>query len=285
MQEHTGRLASGNTFRATPYLVEVTDATGAVLSTIDANDITGVSRAGTAVTLNRASGPVTLDCASLDDAGRLESILRSNAPSSPIVLEQKKGGLGKKLGIGCLGLIGLIVVIVIVASMAGGGDDDEEPTRTGIGAQTTAAPGTSNQTNDEDVHAPLEAGSTAEVEPVDDRVVKVTIVGITDDAETGNQFLVPAEGNKYWAVEVLIEATGSKSINSGQWKMRAADGFEYERTFVTGIGQPLDFIGELTPGGKKQGTVVFEIPEGATPQWVRYDPNPIVDGDIYFDAP
>jgi hypothetical protein len=41
----------------------------------------------------------------------------------------------------------------------------------------------------------------------------------------------------------------------------------------------------LTPGGKKQGVVVFQIPEDAQPEWLRFDPNQFLRGDLCFDAP
>ncbi len=187
----------------------------------------------------------------------------------------------KRGAIGCAGLLGLCVVIAIAMSFAGGGEDDDVDDA--VGAVTDAAQ-SANPGNDEDVRVPLTEGSSGQVEHEDDRISKVTIVRILDDVQSDNQFLEPATGNKYWGVEVIVEAVGEKAISSGSWKLRTADGFEYERKYAVGVGQDLQITGDLTPGGKAQGTVVFEVPEGATPEWLRYDPNMFLDGDLFFDA-
>jgi len=75
----SGTLASGNLFRVTSYMVEVTKPTGEPIRQIDANAITGLSRDGDAVSIERTGGELTdLRCLSLDDAGRIEALLRPN---------------------------------------------------------------------------------------------------------------------------------------------------------------------------------------------------------------
>jgi hypothetical protein len=40
----------------------------------------------------------------------------------------------------------------------------------------------------------------------------------------------------------------------------------------------------LTPDGKAEGWVAFEIPADAGVKWVRADPNFLIENDLYFDA-
>ena len=53
---------------------------------------------------------------------------------------------------------------------------------------------------------------------------------------------------------------------------------------MAGVGSDVDVYERLTSGGKVEGTVVFEIPEAAKVQWLRFDANPFAKGDLYFDA-
>jgi len=247
----------------TPYLVEVTDSSGGVLTTIDANDITGVSRNGTTVTINRAAGPVVLDCASLDDAGRLESVLRSSRPvASAAPVQEKKGGFGKKLGIGCLGLIGLIVLVVIVITLASGGDDDEpelvssNPTRTSASGNATAPATTGTSDN----ASTFGVGDTAEVGNY-----LVTLNEVTEPE--GDQFNKPKEGSRFIVADVTIENTSDQTQNVSsllQGKLKDSTGQEYSLSLtavVASDGKAPD--GELLPGEKLRGQFGYEVPTDA----------------------
>ncbi len=180
---------------------------------------------------------------------------------------------------GCLGIIGafsfVIVLIVVIAASSGGGGDDEND-------DIPAA------AEERDVRVALTVDSTGTIFPDanDDKKSKVTILQIVDGAESANQFLQPAEGKKYYAIEVVVENVGTKEVSSLDWKMRDSSDNELEREYVSGVGgTELDLVySDLTPGGKKQGWVVFEIDAAATAKWIRADPNPFLKNDLYFDA-
>jgi hypothetical protein len=212
----------------------------------------------------------------------LESVLRPAISVAAPPAQKSGGGFKRFLKFGCLGLLGLIVLVVVITLAAGGGGDDDDDVASNGGGASNAT--SQSGGSESDTHAALTEGTSAEVEAEDDRRHKITIVKITDDAQSDNQFLQPDAGNKYWAVEVLHEAVGDKAVRSGTWKLRTADGFEYDQEFVTDIGTSLDPIYELTPGGKKQGVIVFQIPEGAQIEWLRFDPNQFMRDDLYFDA-
>lgn len=175
--------------------------------------------------------------------------------------------------LGCLGIFAAIaialtiLIVVLGAAMDSSGDDTPD---TGGDVRVTLEPGASGEI------APERNGS---------KRVKVTILQIVDGAESTNQFLSPTEGKKYWAVEVEVENVGTSEVSSPDWKLRDTTDVEHDRTFFQGVGENLDVSFDLTPGGKLQGWVVFEIDLDAGPKWLRADPNVFLANDLYFDAP
>lgn len=195
--------------------------------------------------------------------------------SVPAAKGSRAGGIFKWGLLGCLGIfavVGVLVIIVIVAIAAavGGGadktDDGGGDVRVALG---TGASG---------VIAPERTGS---------KKSKVTILQVVDNAQSTNQFIKPAAGNKWVGFEVVVENVGTQQVTSLDWTLRDSLDQEHDRAFlVTAGGQEIDIIyNDLTPGGKKQGWVYFEIDAGATVKWLRADPNPILAHDLYFDAP
>jgi hypothetical protein len=112
---------------------------------------------------------------------------------------------------------------------------------------------------------------------------RITIVSIVDDAKSDNQFEQPHAGNKFIAVTVILENASPRQISAGSWKLRTNTDFEYAGMGLSGVGQRLPFD-SITSGGKVQGVVVFEVPKAEKMKWLKYDPNPLTDGDLYFDA-
>jgi hypothetical protein len=122
--------------------VEVADQTGAVLVTIDVNDITGIRRSGSSVTINRQHGdPVTLECASLDDAGRLEATVRPHIADATAETRagRERAGHGLRLATMILALVLMIPVFLqsCAASIGGSlGDDEDLSGAAGLGIFT-----------------------------------------------------------------------------------------------------------------------------------------------------
>jgi hypothetical protein len=279
-QDVAGVLADGSRYRATSYLLEVIAPDGTVQITVDAQGISGVSRAGNVVTIARhGDRSIILTGATLDDAGRLEAALRPVAPSPVMMAQpQKSGGGILKFGlIGCGGLIGLVVLVIVVAAVAvSSGDDSDE---------SSASSSSSDVKSGADVHVPLAPGSTGTVKTAGDVTIGVTLNEVVDPATSSNQFIKPAAGSRYVAYDITVENVGKREGNAGQAKLRTVDGFEYDRAIAVGFGADnADVYQRLTSGGKVKGVIVFEIPEAAQVQWLRFDPNPFAKGDLYFDA-
>jgi hypothetical protein len=67
-------------------------------------------------------------------------------------------------------------------------------------------------------------------------------------------------------------------------KLRAEDGTEYDEAFLSGVGATdLNGLKSLTSGGKTDAVFAFEVKDGTTVRWLKFDPNPFAKGDLYFD--
>lgn len=200
---------------------------------------------------------------------------RAAVLASPAVQQQATGKKGFPIfRVGCLGIIVLVVVVIIIAIVAngGGGDDSAQPGQVG--------------TNKGDVHVDFAANASGTIAPEGNgnKKQKITILQSADNVTSKNQFAKPAAGKKWWGVEVVIENAGSAEVTSLDWKLRDSKDIEHDDTIVVGAGETLDMAYTLTPGGKKQGWVYFEIDADATPKWLRADPNPFLKNDLYFDV-
>jgi hypothetical protein len=144
-----------------------------------------------------------------------------------------------------------------------------------------------------DVQVPLEAGSSGEVASMDpdpfsdtssldpESKVKVTINEIMDPAEIGGTIFSPEPGNRWYALNMTMEATGSAIANTGVWELVTTDGTEYTNIFVLGDMPEISY-GSIEPGATTEGLITFEIPEDATVQWVLMSPTIFVGGNLVF---
>lgn len=208
-----------------------------------------------------------------------------------------------------LTVVGILLLACVgfglIAAIVGGGPEEEPAGRqaasgasTGQPAGTTAAveaagtpevaasPTKPWGTSKEDVHVALAEGQTGEVTS-GHQTYRVTLVKIVDGATSSNMFQVPAEGKKYLLFQVVVENAGTSSLylSGTEWALRDGNNFDYDPVFApVGFAEGEALTGEVGPGGKRQGIVVFEIPQDAQPLFLKFDPNMVTPGEIYFDA-
>jgi hypothetical protein len=205
--------------------------------------------------------------------------------STSATIRVKEGGSGAR-GIfkwgffGCMGMMAAIIAVIVVIAIAvsAAGSDEKDA--------SAAKPGQVG-TNKGDVHVPFAANASGEIAPDGNgnKKIKVTILQTADNIVSKNEFSNPAAGMKWWGVEVVVEDAGTAEVTSPDWKLRDTKDGEHDEAFVVdGPGPSLDPIFTLTPGGKKQGWVYFEIPADVGPKWLRADPNMFLKNDLYFDA-
>jgi hypothetical protein len=171
-----------------------------------------------------------------------------------------------------------------------------DPTATAAsGGDTESLDGAPTQASSDfpDVQVPLEAGSSGEVASMDpdpfsdtssldpESKVKVTINEIMDPAEIGGTIFSPEPGNRWYALNMTMEATGSAIANTGVWELVTTDGTEYTNIFVLGDMPEISY-GSIEPGATTEGLITFEIPEDATVQWVLMSPTIFVGGNLVF---
>jgi Domain of unknown function (DUF4352) len=94
--------------------------------------------------------------------------------------------------------------------------------------------------------------------------VTVTLVTADLNAKSGNDFITPKAGDRFVAVQVLYENTGSDpyDYNPFDWKLTDSAGFSYNSTF-SGIGPELN-SGTIQPGEKARGYITYEASISAT---------------------
>lgn len=104
---------------------------------------------------------------------------------------------------------------------------------------------------------------------------KVTVVSVQRNWDTGNQFMKPDAGNEFVKVQVSIENNSKNEAmyNTFDWKLQDSKGVIKDVDSVAyGVEGALS-SGELAPGGKVAGFLVFEVASGDAGLTLRYNPS------------
>lgn len=85
---------------------------------------------------------------------------------------------------------------------------------------------------------------------------------------------MPGSGNEYVKVQVTIQnnSKGEASYNTFDWKLQDSKGVIKD---VSSVAYSVDGAlnsGQLAPGGKVVGFLVFEVPTGDSGLTLRYEP-------------
>ena len=99
--------------------------------------------------------------------------------------------------------------------------------------------------------------------------------------DQGSEFIKPAEGKIYYIVDVTVENVGDEAEQLSSlmmFKLFDSEGYNYSVTF--GPETKGDVGGELSPGRKIRGELVFEIPEEATSLELEITPGIFTSGKI-----
>ncbi|MGW7316263.1 DUF4352 domain-containing protein [Streptomyces sp. NPDC054865] len=152
----------------------------------------------------------------------------------PPPLPPKKTSVGKVLGFGCLGIVGLVVVIGIAGAALSGGGEDEGKTATPPAASSAA---------------PKQPEAPASAAPEEKAAVEVTA------KKTAFKASVLAQGDAYTSVSVTVTNNSSKPIDVNPLYFTLTDTSGGKHTVELGVDE--DQIGtvELAPGENITGTV------------------------------
>ncbi|MDR2748514.1 MAG: DUF4352 domain-containing protein [Bifidobacteriaceae bacterium] len=94
---------------------------------------------------------------------------------------------------------------------------------------------------------------------------EITVKSVERNYNTGNEFVEPDSGTEFIKVDILIENKSDEKIsyNVFDWQIQDSDG--NIETYTDAImAQPKNGLGsgELAKGGKKSGSIVFQVPKG-----------------------
>jgi hypothetical protein len=143
----------------------------------------------------------------------------------------------------------LIVVFVIIIIVAANGGESTTTTST-TGTETT------QESTVKDFY------SVGEAINISNRIL--TVNSVEKDWQSTNEFDKPSSPNKKFVViNVTIENKGSDKIsfNEYDFDIQDANGVINNVTAVAGAGLNTLGFGELAPGGKKTGDLIYEIDE------------------------
>lgn len=99
--------------------------------------------------------------------------------------------------------------------------------------------------------------------PVPLSAATVTVMSTDSNYKSSNEFLQPSPGNRFVAVEVLYENTGTDklTVSPSDWKLTDSSGFNYQQNY-SGKSPELN-SGDLVPGDKARGFITYEVPQSA----------------------
>lgn len=166
-------------------------------------------------------------------------------------------GVSGTLGIlGGVALCCFVLLIIIVVSQ-------------GSNTPTKVGDNTSNSNTS--------TGNNSQIFKVGDQVkigdTTVTVNGIADNVDSGNQFIVPAEGKRYLAVDVKVDysGTGSEYTSPLDFKLKDSDSYKYDSTYIE-VKSPNLNGDNLKSGDSLRGWITFEIPTTSKGLQLIYQP-------------
>lgn len=175
-----------------------------------------------------------------------------------------------------------VVAVAIIAAMAvamgnPNGSDTAGPAPSASSATLSISPSTASSTSRAPSPAPV-AATTPEItdppattgalgKPVTidwsgDGTGTVTVYSVKWVQPDPDSFVKPDNG-AYLVIDVgYVGATGTVSYNPLYWSLHDADGREYDASLIPPDGySPQLQSGDLTPGAKARGYVVFDVPQ------------------------
>ena len=152
-----------------------------------------------------------------------------------------------------------VILVVVLMSIATTTSKDDEATKVG-----------ENKNNNSSQQQQTEF-KVGDIIAHDDK--EITVKSIERDYSTGSEFFTPKDGMEYIKVNLFIENKSDDRIsyNAFDWEIQDADG-NIENYTDAMFAQADDALGsgDLAKGGKKSGSIVFEIPKNSAGLILHY---------------
>lgn len=197
-------------------------------------------------------------------------------------------------------ILGVVAIIIIAAAASGGAEeepntaadaDDETPTLSA--GETPEATSEPENTNTPEPTATPEP-PTPEPTPTVDTTPRIgsvfekdgskyTVNAVNESYVSGNQFLQPDAGNRFYAVDITQEGTkDGDPANPFYFSVQDAKGFVYSTPGFADI-QPSFASGELAVGQVTRGWAVWEVPADAVIVTVLAQTSPLGGRSVIAD--
>lgn len=196
--------------------------------------------------------------------------------------KKKKGGALKWTGIGCFGIIALLILLGgCVALITPSGDDGTESSDDVAGSEETSEEETEEETEEaapEDQEYAV--GDTADIDGK-----QITISNV--EKRQAGEFEVVKDGYEFVIVNIEIVNRSDEEINYNPLNFELQDGNgnitdSFGALSLDGVGEQLN-SGALAAGGNVSGTVAFEVPQGDEDLTLRYKDNMLSNDTIDFN--
>jgi hypothetical protein len=164
----------------------------------------------------------------------------------------------------------VILVIIAIGVVATAFSSSDEPQKVEDGTNTDSAVNAPGSGDVAEEQTKFHAGDVIAFDGKE-----VTVSEATRNWDSGNEFLKPDSGKEWIKVEVTIEnkSDSTASYNTFDWKLQDSDGVIKD---VDAVAYSVDGAlnsGELAPGGKVSGFLVFAVPQDDTGLKLQYSPS------------
>lgn len=155
----------------------------------------------------------------------------------------------------------VIIVVVILCVGAAAGNSDKDPKKVGESSESTSS------SSGESESSTFKVGDVIAVEDQE-----MTITGV--ERNWTAEYMTPKDGKEYIRVSITLANKSDETISyySSFWKLEDADGAIDDSAIVIGNDDNLSY-GEIAAGGKKSGSLIFEVSKGETSLKVHYKPS------------
>lgn len=158
----------------------------------------------------------------------------------------------------------VIIVLVLIGIGSAGAASNKDAKKVNEGDTTASEQSTENQT--------FKVGDTI---AIDDREMTVKSV----QRNYIPKYMKAGEGKEYVLVEIEFSNKSDEQISwmSSEWKMEDSNGAVESSAIGANDEEDILNYGELAPGGKKSGSIVFEVLKDDQKLKLHYQPNMFSD--------
>ncbi|MFA5030369.1 MAG: DUF4352 domain-containing protein [Patescibacteria group bacterium] len=170
-------------------------------------------------------------------------------------MDQTQQPVPKKKSHKWLWILGGIVILIIIIAVAGGNGEPKK-----VGETNTASSNTNQQTE-------YAVGDTVKISDY-----TMTINKIERKWQSPANYDKPESGREYVLAEVTITNEGKSSIsyNTFDFKMQDSNGVQKTEAYTMATNKLNS--GDLAPGGKITGNLVYDVPLDATGLKLLFNP-------------